>query len=512
MQDSNLLSLRGISKAYSGTPVFEDINLDFYGGEVAVLLGENGAGKTTLKNIIRGLVEPDNGRIFFRGVEQASWSERTASEAGVSAIHQELSLFPNLTVAENLFIRNSSDRFASRVDFQAIIRDANLAFKDILGMNLDCSRKVESLSLGQRQLVEIVKAVLSSSAVLVLDEPTTSLSLEDRGHLYKAVKKLREKGLAIIHVTHFLEEVAELADRVIIMRDGVLVADERNPAMPREQIELFMVGREIKRDGRDRRAFVKGNSVLQVKELRDSHTLRGISLEVKEGEILGLAGLTGAGRTETLSSIFGVTPSTGEVVVGGVPYIKRSVRRSKAAGIGMVSEDRRLEQAFLQRPLFENLFSASISAHTRFRFFIGRRSERNAARDILKSSGTKFFSEVDEIGSLSGGNQQKIILERWVFRNPRILLLDEPTKGIDVGARENIQKKIFELAARGVAILVASSDSNELIQLSDRILVLRDGKIQDELLPDRFDVATILSAASGTAKENLSRSDGSREN
>ena len=496
------MRLRGISKSFDGTTVFSGLDLDLRAGEVLVLLGENGAGKSTIKNILSGIVAPDAGTIEFDGQAEASWSQSRAAELGVAAIHQELSLFPNLSVAENVLIRELSRSSVGPVSRRRLVREAAALFRDLLGVDLDVTRPVESLSLGQRQVVEIVKAVRMASSVLILDEPTTSLSMHDREQLFRVIGRLRAEGFAIVHVTHFLDEVAAVGDRVAIMRDGAIVAQAAAGELSAAQIEQHMIGREVAAVARERANDrpAEGAVALEVAGLDDGERVRDVSFSVRRGEILGLAGLTGAGRTEVLHAIVGLRPALGDVAVAGVPYRARRLAESKRRGLVLVSEDRRLEQAFLQRPIAENVTAPWLSRVFRRGGWLDRRRERAFAGALVDEFDVRYDSLDSPIASLSGGNQQKVILARWISSDPEVVLLDEPTKGIDVGARAQIQERVFRLAARGAAIVVVSSDLPELMSLSDRILVMQRGRVTAAFAREEFDPAAILRAASGAGE------------
>lgn len=495
--DAPVLRLTGVSKSFDGTTVLKRLDLEVHRGETLILLGENGAGKSTLKNILCGLVASDGGEIEFNGVIESSWSSQRAKDLGLAAIHQELSLFPNLSVAENVNMLGLSQSRTGYVSMRQLVARTDELFRDLLDIELDSSQLVSDLPLGQRQLVEIVKAIQSASSVLVLDEPTTSLSISERQQLFRVMRRLRASGYALIHVTHFLEEVEEVGDRVAVMRDGEIVAFKHKGDLTIPEIEELMVGRELAAVHRERSSVdATAPVVLEVTDIRDGTMVNGVSLSVRKGEILGIAGLTGAGRSELMQSLVGLRPAEGSVVIAGKPFEDRSVLESRRRGMVLVSEDRRAEQAFLERTVRENLTSARLdSVSTRFGL-MRTRKETALTNTLIKDFGVKTSGSEAPFGAMSGGNQQKGILARWLSLSPSVCLLDEPTKGIDVGAKAEVQRTIFELADDGVAVIVVSSDLPELFQVSDRILVMRGGKIAAELARDQFDPALILRAAS----------------
>jgi ribose transport system ATP-binding protein len=498
-----VLRLRGVSKSFDGTTVLKELDLDVKRGETVVLLGENGAGKSTLKNILCGLVKSDGGEIEFNGELERDWSAARAKELGLAAIHQELSLFSNMSVAENVHILELAKGSAGFIRTRRLEAKTDEMFRDLLDIEMDSSQLVSDLPLGQRQLVEIVKAIRSASSVLVLDEPTTSLSMEERQHLFKVMRRLRDSGYALIHVTHFLEEVEQVGNKVAIMRDGEIVAFAKSGELSVSRIEQHMVGRElgaVKReapegDGHDRPV------VLEVDKIRDNSILQGVSFSLRAGEILGIAGLTGAGRSELMQGIIGIRPVQGDVTLHGKPYMNRSVTDSKKRGLVLVSEDRREEQAFLERSVRENLTAPLLERVSTRLGWIRRQAERELATSMVKKFDVKTDGIESDLGSMSGGNQQKAILARWLGLDPTVCLLDEPTKGIDVGAKAQVQQIIFDLARRGVGVVVVSSDLPELFQVSDRILVMRQGRIAAELNQQDFNGPDVLRAASGGGLE-----------
>ncbi len=493
-----VLKLSGIAKSFDGTTVLKKLDLEVNRGETLILLGENGAGKSTLKNILCGLLRSDGGEITFDGEVEADWSAERAKEVGLAAIHQELSLFPNMTVAENVNILTLGDG-SPVISPKALVKKTDQLFRELLDIELDSSQLVGDLPLGQRQLVEIVKAITSASSVLVLDEPTTSLSIQERQHLFSVMRRLRAQGYALIHVTHFLEEVEEVGDRVAVMRDGEIVALKHKDELTVPEIEQLMVGRELASVSRkERTAGVENTVVLEVSGLRDDVLLRDIDLTVRAGEIVGIAGLTGAGRSELMEAIVGLRPAEGTVTLSGEAYDRRSVVESRRRGMVLVSEDRRTQQAFLERTVRENLTASSLGRVSRGWGWLHIRKERALAEALIAEYGVKTSGPDAEFGAMSGGNQQKAILARWLSLDPRVCLLDEPTKGIDVGAKAEVQRTVFELADRGVGVVVVSSDLPELFQVSDRIAVMRGGMITAEFTREQFDPAAILRAASST--------------
>lgn len=490
------MRLSGISKSFDGTVVLKNMDLEVIPGETLILLGENGAGKSTLKNIMCGLLPSDGGSIEFDGVAQADWSDTKAKELGLAAIHQELSLFPNLSVAENVNI-TALGNGRGYVSPKQLVKRTDAMFRELLEIDLDTSKLVSELPLGQRQLVEIVKAIRTASSVLVLDEPTTSLSIQERQQLFAVMRRLRDSGYALVHVTHFLEEIEAVGDRVAVMRDGELVSLKDKNELSIHEIEQLMVGRELASVSRPgSKSHEKSPVVLDVSNLGDDSLLHDISFSVRAGEVVGIAGLSGAGRSELMQAIVGLRPAAGSVTVCGEPFTRRSVSAGIERGIVLVSEDRRAEQAFLERTVRENLTSPMLSRVSNRFGWMKITSEKTLAQQLISRFGVKTESSSADFGSMSGGNQQKAILGRWLSLNPKVCLLDEPTKGIDVGAKADVQGTIFDLAAEGMGLVVVSSDLPELFQVSDRILVMKGGTFTAELDRSEFDATTILRAAS----------------
>ncbi len=476
-----------------------DINLFVARGETLVLLGENGAGKSTLKNILCGLLEPDSGQIALSGEVRKEWDARAARDAGVGAIAQELSLFPNLSVAENVFITELSSSRWGLLNRRRINEETKAAFHDLLDEDIDPEALVGTLPLGKRQLVEIVKAVQRASTLLILDEPTTSLSIEERQRLFTVMRRLRDSGFGLIHVTHFLDEVKAVGDRVAIMRDGVIVTTASPDELTPGQIERDMAGSVLIAVEHELNLAPPADAppVLEVEDLRDETLLDGVSFSIRPGEVVGLAGLTGAGRTETVLGIIGLRPVTGRVLLDGQEFTGRSPKKSLEIGMVLVSEDRRSEQAFLGRSVKENLTAVSLGHLTSgLMRLLSLRKERSEARELAATFDVRSSSIDVPMVTLSGGNQQKVVLARWFSQHPRVVLLDEPTKGVDVGAKAEVHRLIADLTSKGVAVVLVSSDLSELFALSHRILVLHSGRVVDEQVRGQFDATRIVKAAS----------------
>ncbi len=495
--DAPLLQLRDVSKGFGGVAVLRGIEMTLNRGEIVALLGENGAGKSTLKNILSGLIAPDSGEICFSGESFAALSADDVDRLGIGTIHQELSLFDNLTVAENIHMPHLLHR-RGLVDWRRLTDESRRLLHDELQSDIDPGAAVATLSLGERQLVEIAKAMRRSSSVLILDEPTTCLSLPERERLFAVVRRLRARKYGIVYITHFLEEVYALADQVLVLRDGV-ITDRGTPAdMPRDRITRSMVGRELAEMHITLPVVpLEAPVVLSARQVSDRTLVRDISFDLRRGEILGIAGLMGAGRSELAEVLIGLRDGAGDVLLEGAPYEARSPRRALERGLVLVSEDRRKDQAFLGRSLLENVTAPALPQLSgRVLGWLDRRRERLGAQELLQTYGVQPPNCDAPMISFSGGNQQKAIIGRWLHRQPRVCILDEPTKGVDIGARAAVHRLLVELAGKGVAFILISSDIPELLALSHRVLVLHKGRLAGEVARADLDASRLLRMAS----------------
>ena len=476
---SGVLEIRGVSKAFPNVQALDDVSLDVRPGEVLAFLGENGAGKSTLLKILNGDYQPDSGTLTIDAEQLNFANPREARAAGVRVIYQEPEIIPGVDVAENIFA-GELPRRGPFIDRRALNRmvDEELAeygFERVLPRG----RMGDELSSAQRQLVEIMRAVKSRMRILALDEPTSSLTDEEVERLFALVRRLRSEGVAIIYVSHRLHEILQLADRVAILRDGRLVMVADAAGLTEDEIVRNMVGRDLG-EVFDRRPAATDRVVLKVEDIRsDWH--RGVSFDIRAGEIVGFAGLIGAGRSELAKVIFGELPRTsGRVFVDGQEVHISQPSFAIAQGIGFAPEDRKREGLVLIRSVLENTTLAILRRLTRFRI-MQRRMERRIATDFVGRLNVRTPSIDQEVGKLSGGNQQKVVLARWLAAKPKVLILDEPTRGIDVGAKAEIYRLIDELANEGLAIMYISSDLPEILGMSDRIYVMQGGRITGEL-------------------------------
>jgi ABC-type sugar transport system ATPase subunit len=476
---SGTLEIRGLDKSFPNVHALRDVSLEVYPGEILALMGENGAGKSTLLRILSGDYRPDAGTMTLNGHPLAFGSPRDARRAGIRVIYQEPEIIPGVDVAENIYAGELPSRmgFLDRrtLDRQVAADLQRYGFESVLPAEL----MGDMLSSAQRQLVEIMRALKSGVQIIALDEPTSSLTDEEVDRLFALVRRLRGEGVAIIYVSHRINEILRLADRVAVMRDGALVAVRPASELTQGEIVRLMVGREL-RDVFKRRPAVTDRIVLQAEDIRsDWH--KGISFEIHAGEVVGFAGLVGAGRTELAKVVFGELPRTsGRILVEGREVRIRQPADAIRHGIGLAPEDRKREGLVLIRSVLENASLAILRRLTRLRF-VRRRLERQIGAQYVRRLAVKTPSLDQEVGKLSGGNQQKVVLARWLAAKPKALILDEPTRGIDVGAKAEIYRLVDELANEGLGIMLISSELPEILGLADRIYVMQNGRITGEL-------------------------------
>ena len=467
------LSVRGISKEFFGVPVLHDIDFDVRPGEVVALLGENGAGKSTLSSIIAGLIQPSRGTMRWRGKVHAPQSPSDALNAGIGLIHQELRLLPDLSIAENVFVGRIPMK-SGRVDRELM---NSLAAKQLarLGLDIPPTQLVRTLQVAAQQQVEIAKALTLNSKLLILDEPTAALGGEETDRLFSQITSLRNEGYSFIYISHRLEEIARIADRIAVLRDGRLVASHDTAQIPEKQLVEEMVGRAVDRIFPEIPA-PQGPEVLTVRNVSSPKgAFRDVSFSVHRGEIVGIAGIVGAGRTELVRAITGADPlASGEVLLEGKPLRLRSPRDAIDAGMVMVPESRKQQGLILQHTLADNMAFGNFDL-LQSGFWVSPAKIKDFAARAIRRMGIKG-SPGQQIANLSGGNQQKVVIAKWVSRNPKVFILDEPTRGIDVGARAAIYNVIAELASTGMAVVVVSSDLEEVLGLSHRVLVLSRGR------------------------------------
>jgi len=508
--------MRRITKTFPGVRALDDVSLDFYSGEILGLVGENGAGKSTLMKILGGLYPADAGQVILDGEPARFHKPRDAAEAGIAIIHQELHLVPAMNVAENILLGREPARLGFLLDRRALHQQAGRVLAR-LEFDLDTRVRVRDLSLGNRQIVEIAKALSVSARILVVDDPTSALTEGEVEHLFRVVRGLKDQGVSAVFITHRLDEVFQIADRVAVLRDGRLVADRRREDLTRDELVRLMVGREIGEQF-PRAAGHRAEAVLSVRNLSAAERggsrrriLRDISFDLHAGEILGLAGLMGAGRTELVSALFGALDADvrGQILIGGRPVAVENPRQAIAHGIALVTEDRKQYGVVPRMAVRENITLSRLAAYARAGW-IRRRAEAADTAEVIDRMGISPPDPERAVSDLSGGNQQKAIVGRWLLTRPRILLLDEPTRGIDVGAKGEIYKLIRSLAEDGMAILMVSSELPEILSMSDRILVMAAGRITAGLGRAEATQENIMHAATAFKEREARASPGGR--
>lgn len=494
--DEYILQLKGVTKRFPGVKALDRMHFSLKRGEVHALLGENGAGKSTLMKVLSGVYTPDEGEIILDGQSLRFKNPIDAEKAGISIVHQELSIFSTSSVAENIFTTNAPKTKFGTIDYRAMYREVR-ELLDTYGFgDVDEKRGISSLSVGRQQIIEILRAVKKDAKVLILDEPTSALTEKETEALMTIIRSLNSQGVSIIYISHRLEEIFEICDSATIMRDGQYVTTLDVKATSKDEIVKHMVGRDVVYQygaGTSR----KGKEILRLEHLSSGKEVQDVSLCVHEGEVLGLAGLEGAGRTEILECIFGVRPvDSGTIYLNGEPVKIQSPIAAKQHDIAYMTKDRKEKGLFLRKAISENMLAANFDRFTSHGMVRFQAAEEDAltykeAFD-LKTPNVKKL-----VGELSGGNQQKVLMSMWVSRHPKLLLIDEPTRGIDVGTKESIHHLIRRYAKNGMAVIMVSSDMPELIGGSDRIVALYEGRVSGELALDEITEHRIMALTSG---------------
>lgn len=490
-----LLEVRQATKQFPGVRALKGVDLTLRKGEVLAVIGENGAGKSTLMKILAGVQLPDTGDFLLDGKDEDIRSVHDALAIGVALIHQELNLASNLDVGSNIFLGREPLRFGL-IDRGRINAECRKHL-DAVGLDADPETIVESLSIGRQQMVEIAKALSINARVLIMDEPTSSLSQGEAENLFKVIKDLRDRGVSIVYISHRLGEVKELADRVTVLRDGENVGELSRDEISHDAMVRLMVGRDVSQFYRHE-PHPPGDVVLEARGLRTpAHPGHELNFNVRAGEIVGVAGLVGAGRTELLQTLFGVTPLTGgEIRIGGNAVNPRSPIEAIRAGLALAPENRKQQGLALEMAVRENMSLPSLRRDQRGGF-LNRAKENEIAIEMIRDMRIKTPSAEQVVRYLSGGNQQKVVLGKWLAMKPRLLMLDEPTRGIDVGAKAEIYGLMEKLARTGVAILFVSSEMEEVLGMSDRTLVMHEGRITGELKRSELSDESVMRLATG---------------
>ena len=488
-----VLKLRGVAKSFGPVVALSSADLVVTGGSIHALVGENGAGKSTLVKIVAGLYQRDRGELLLRGESVNFPSTAAAKAAGIAVIYQEPTLFPDLSVLENMFMgRQPTDRFG-RIDRRRMRAEAGEVFER-LAVHIDPNRPAEGLSIADQQIIEIAKAILLDARLLIMDEPTAALSGIEVERLFTVARSLRDEGRGIVFISHRFNEVFALCDMITVMRDGEYVSTDAIKDVTEDEIVRRMVGREVK-DLFPKQETTIGEVLLEVTDLTAPGVFHDVSFTVRSGEIVGLAGLVGAGRSEIARAVFGVDDyQSGKVTLAGRSLPKHNPAASMDAGLALVPEDRRKQGLVLESSIAHNLTLAIRNTLTRAGLL--RTSAENTAAAIWASRLQVKANALDgQVGTLSGGNQQKVVLGKWLATNPRVLIIDEPTRGIDVGTKAEVHRLLSELAGQGMGILMISSELPEVLGMADRVLVVREGRITSEITRSKATAENVMYAA-----------------
>lgn len=489
------IRLENIHKAFGTNSVLEGVDVDIKPATVHALMGENGAGKSTLMNILTGLHKMDKGKIFVDGVETVYSNIRESEANGIYFIHQEINDYPELTVLQNIFVGCEITNKFGFLDYKSMEKKI-LPVLDKLGIDIDLNTKIKDLSVGQRQLIEIAKTLMKDAKFVIMDEPTASLMTEEIKRLFKIIKDLKSHGVTVVYISHRMEEIFEICDEITVMRDGISVDTKPIPETSYNEVVRKMVGRDITDYYPEKTNKIK-DKIFEVKNLNSEGKFRNVSFSVREGEVLGFSGLLGSGRTGIMRAIFGLDPlDSGEIILEGKKIDTSNPEKAIKHKIGFITEDRKDEGLVLNKSINDNIILPVIDQFAKNQI-INDGEVHDLVDMLIKRLRIKSETRDDLASSLSGGNQQKIVLAKWITISPKVLILDEPTRGVDVGAKREIYTLINELAERGVAIIVVSSDLPEILGISDRIMVVHEGEISGELSRDEATQEKIMTYATG---------------
>lgn len=501
LNNNTFLRLEGISKNFLNVKALNKVNLEINKGEIHAIVGENGAGKTTLISIISGVYRQDDGDIYINGKKNNFKSVSESKKSGISTVHQELSLVPNLSVAENIFAERAPSNKIGIINRKKMNLEAKKLL-NIFKIDLDVTKTVGTLDIGTRQIIEIVKAISINAKLIILDEPTSSLDLEEKNELFEFLVNLKKGGISIIYISHFIDEVFEIADKVTILRDGSLVGSRLISELKESEVIRLMTGKffadiytEKTQDGEE---FYKDKElVLKLEEISYKSLLKNISFDLYKGEVLGICGLVGSGRTELLQIIYGLkNKSKGKIFFKGKEIKNLTVQKMKSNGIGYICEDRKTVGLFLEMMVCENIYSVNRNLLSR-NGFIDNKKLTNFTNEAVKKFNIKAHSIREKAINLSGGNQQKLLIAMWLMENPLVMLVDEPTRGIDVGAKADIHNIIKSYAYEGNSVILVSSEFSELISMANRIIVINKGEKVKELVNKGIEEETLVEYASG---------------
>ena len=489
------IEMRGIDKAFGGNSVLKNAGFVLADGEIHALMGENGAGKSTLMKILTGVYTRDAGTVIVDGQEVVYKNPQEAEKAGIVFIHQELNVLFDLTVEENMFLGKEIHNRFGVCDKKAMRREVQKIL-DVLGVKIDPAEKMDQLSIGQQQMIEIAKALMVDAKVIIMDEPTAALTASETDVLFDVVRSLKKKGVSIVYISHRMEEIFELCDRITILRDGEYIGTRNIPETDMTEVVKMMIGREIGERYPERDVKL-GDVVFEVKNLSCPGVFQDVNFSVRAGEVLGVAGLMGAGRTEIMQSIFGNMPHvTGQIFMDGKEIHNKNPWDAMANGIGFITEDRKVEGLMLEESIMKNISLANLGSISKGGV-LDAKAEEEMVRNGIKNLSIRCTGPEHLCTNLSGGNQQKVVFAKWIFTNPRVLILDEPTRGVDIGAKKEIYSIINDLAATGVAIIMVSSELPEVLGMSDRVMVVHEGRIGGFIDRDKANQENIMTLATG---------------
>lgn len=487
--------MENIHKAFGANKVLEGVDFELEPGEIHALMGENGAGKSTLMNILTGLFHQDQGKITIDGKETVFSDSKQAEEAGLAFIRQELNIWPQMTVLENLFIGKEKRNALGVLKEKEMKTLAEGVFKR-LNISIPLNKEAGTCSVGEQQMIEIAKALMLDAEVIIMDEPTAALTDREIRLLFQIMKELTATGVSLVYISHRMEEIFEICDRITVMRDGVSVATSFIKDTSFDEIVKQMVGRELE-DRYPERNPKYGETVMEVNGLTREGVFEDIHFSIKEGEILGISGLMGAGRTEIMRALFGIDPyDRGEIIMNGNPISIKNPSSAAKQGLAFITEDRKDEGLVLDFSIRENIALTNLESFAP-NGVVKAKDEKQFVKMMVERLKVKMESQETKVGNLSGGNQQKVVIAKWVGTSPKVLIMDEPTRGIDVGAKREIYNLMNELTERGLAIIMVSSDLPEVLGMSDRILVIHEGKISGELAREEATQEKIMTFATG---------------
>lgn len=489
------IEMRGIDKSFGGNAVLKDAGFLLDHGEIHALMGENGAGKSTLMKILTGVYTRDAGTVLVDGQEVCYKNPQEAERAGIVFIHQELNVLFDLTVEENMFMGKEIKKGFGVCDKKAMRQEVKKIL-DRLGVDIDPGQRMNELSVGQQQMIEIAKALMVDAQVIIMDEPTAALTQSETTVLFQVVNSLREKGVSIVYISHRMEEIFELCDRITILRDGSYIGTKEIKQTDMNDVVKMMIGREIGERYPVRNVKI-GDVAFEVKGLTCPGVFQNVSFQVHAGEVLGVSGLMGAGRTEIMQAIFGNMPHvSGEIYLNGKQITNRNPQEAMKNGIGFITEDRKVEGLMLEESIMKNISIANLGRISRYGV-LKKDSEDNLVKRGIEELHIKCFGPQHECNNLSGGNQQKVVFAKWIYTEPEILILDEPTRGVDIGAKKEIYNIINDLAEKGVAIIMVSSELPEVLGMSDRVMVVHEGVVTGVLTREEANQENVMILATG---------------